>query len=134
MAGRAIRFRKLIEFGERTCSMTDKYLRERLARYRQVKLSVIGRKSGKTISIPVWFVLEVEKLFLLPVQGPETQWYKNVLKNSSIRIDARGVDAEFRASPVTGANTVKSVEEVSREVRSERREAILFEIRCGGCG
>jgi hypothetical protein len=77
--------------------------------YRQVKLSVIGRKSGKTISIPVWFVLEGEKLFLLPVQGPETQWYKNVLKNPSIRIDARGVDAEFRASPATGANTVKSV-------------------------
>jgi hypothetical protein len=69
--------------------MTDKYLRERLARYRQVKLSVIGRKFGKTISIPVWFVLEGEKLFLLPVQGPETKWYKNVLKNPSIRIDAR---------------------------------------------
>ena len=66
---------------------------------------MIGRKFGKTIS----FVLESEKLFLLPVQGPETQWYKNVLKNPSIRIDARGVDAEFRASPVTGAKTVKSV-------------------------
>jgi hypothetical protein len=36
-------------------------LKERLARYRQIKISVIGRKSGKTISIPVWFVLEGEK-------------------------------------------------------------------------
>ena len=44
-------------------------LKARLARYRQMKLSVIGRKSGKTISIPVWFVLEGEKLFLLPVRG-----------------------------------------------------------------
>jgi hypothetical protein len=33
-------------------------LEERLARYRQIKLRVIGRKSGKTISNPVWFVLE----------------------------------------------------------------------------
>jgi hypothetical protein len=32
-------------------------LKERLARYRQIKLSVIGRKSGKTISIPVWSCL-----------------------------------------------------------------------------
>jgi hypothetical protein len=72
-------------------------LKARLARYRQIKLSVIGRKSGKTISIPVWFVLEGEKLYLLPVQGSDTQWYKNVLQNSSIRIDARGVGAEFRA-------------------------------------
>jgi hypothetical protein len=38
-------------------------LKERLARYRQIKISVIGRKSGRTISIPVWFVLEGEKLY-----------------------------------------------------------------------
>ena len=49
-------------------------LKERLARYRQIKLSVIGRKSGKTISIPVWFLLEGEKLYLLPVQVSDTQW------------------------------------------------------------
>ena len=64
-------------------------LNERLARYRQIKISVVGRKSGKTISIPVWFVLEGEKLYLLPVQGSDTQWYRNVLKNPSIRIDVR---------------------------------------------
>jgi hypothetical protein len=33
-------------------------LKERLSRYRQIKISVIGRKSGKKISIPVWFVLD----------------------------------------------------------------------------
>ena len=58
--------------------MKESELKDRLARYRQIKLSVIGRKSGKTISIPVWFVLEDEKLYLLPVQGSDTQWYKNV--------------------------------------------------------
>ena len=56
-------------------------LKERLARYRQIKISVIGRKSGHAISIPVWFVLEGENLFLLPVRGSDTQWYKNVLRN-----------------------------------------------------
>ena len=90
-------------------------LKERLARYRQIKLSVIGRKSGKTISNPVWFVLEGEKLYLLPVRGSETQWYKNVLKNPTIRIDARGAWAEFRAKPITGSNSVKSVIEKFRE-------------------
>jgi hypothetical protein len=29
---------------------------------------------GKTISIPVWFVLEGEKPSLLPVRGSDTQW------------------------------------------------------------
>jgi hypothetical protein len=33
-------------------------LKDRLTRYRQIKISVIGRRSGQTISIPVWFVLE----------------------------------------------------------------------------
>jgi deazaflavin-dependent oxidoreductase (nitroreductase family) len=76
---------------------------------------VIGRKSGQTISIPVWFVFEGEKLYLLPVQGSETQWYKNVLQNPSIRIDARGVGAELRASPVTDVKAVKLVVEKFRE-------------------
>ena len=70
-------------------------IKERLSRYRQIKISAIGRKSGRTISIPVWFVLEGEKLYLLPVQGSETQWYKNVLKNPAIRVDARGVGPDF---------------------------------------
>jgi hypothetical protein len=33
-------------------------LKDRLSRYRQINLSVIGRKSGKTISNPVWFIAE----------------------------------------------------------------------------
>jgi deazaflavin-dependent oxidoreductase (nitroreductase family) len=89
--------------------MKNSDLKDRLTRYRQIKLSVIGRKSGRTISIPVWFVLEGEELYLLPVQGSDTQWYKNVLKNPAIRIDVRGAEAEFRATPITDAEGVKSV-------------------------
>src|SRR5260370_19807842 len=90
-------------------------LNARLGRYRQIKVSVVGRKSGRTISITVWFVLEAEKLYLLPVRGSETQWYKNGLRNPQIRIDARGVEAEFRAIPMTGAKAVKSVVEKFRQ-------------------
>jgi len=90
-------------------------LKDRLARYRQIKISVVGRKSGRAISIPVWFVLEGKKLYLLPVQGSDTQWYKNVLQHPSIRIDARGVEAEFRAAPITNVKEVKSVVERFRE-------------------
>ena len=90
-------------------------LKERLSRYRQIKITVIGRKSGKAISIPVWFVLEGEKLFLVPVRGSDTQWYKNVLKSPQIRIDARGAEAGFQVVPVTDANAVKSVVEKFRE-------------------
>jgi hypothetical protein len=90
-------------------------LKDRLARYREIKLSVIGRKSGKTISIPVWFVLEGENIFLLPVGGSDTQWYRNALKNPQIRIDARDAEAKFIAKPITESKWVKSVIEKFRE-------------------
>jgi len=48
-------------------------LKERPARYREIKLNVIGRKPGRPISVPAWFVLEGANLYLLPVQGSETQ-------------------------------------------------------------
>lgn len=95
--------------------MKNDDLKDHLARFRQIKLSVIGRKLGRTISVPVWFVLQDEKLYLLPVQGSETQWYKNVLKNPAIRIDARGAESGFHVVPITDAKTVKSVIERFRE-------------------
>jgi deazaflavin-dependent oxidoreductase (nitroreductase family) len=86
-------------------------LRDRLSRYREVNVSVIGRKSGRTISNPVWFVLEENELYLVPVHGSDTQWYKNVLKNPSIQIDARGAEAELQATAVTDSKRVSTVVE-----------------------
>ena len=90
-------------------------LKDRLARYRQINLSVTGRKSGKTITNPVWFVVEADTLYLLPVHGSDTQWYQNVLKNPHIRIGARGAEAEFTTKPITKMDAVKSVIEKFRE-------------------
>jgi deazaflavin-dependent oxidoreductase (nitroreductase family) len=90
-------------------------LKERLSRYRQIKITVLGRKSGKPVSIPVWFVSGGKSLYLLPVKGSDTQWYKNVLKNPAIRIDARDAEAEVRATPITESSAVKSVIEMFRE-------------------
>jgi len=84
-------------------------LRERLARYRQITISVTGRKSGKTISIPVWFVLEGNRLYLLPVSGSDTQWFKNVVKDPRIGIAARDEQGEFRVKPLTGPKAVATV-------------------------
>ena len=89
-------------------------LKDRLSRYREINITVTGRKSGRSISIPVWFVSEDDRLYLLPVQGSDTQWYKNVLKNPSIRIDARDAEAKLKAVPITDAAQVKSVVEKFR--------------------
>lgn len=75
-------------------------LKNRLSNSSEITISVTGRKSGRTISIPVWFVFEDDKLYLLPVHGSDTEWYKNVLKNPAIRIDAGGAQAELKAVPI----------------------------------
>jgi len=58
--------------------------------------------------------MDDDKLYLLPVQGSDTQWFKNVLKNRSIRIDARGAEAEVQAVPINDAKRASSVVEKFR--------------------
>src|SRR5437667_10544197 len=56
----------------------------------EIEITVTGRTSGRSLSYPVWFVLEGDKLYLLPVKGSDTDWYKNLLKTPTIRLAARG--------------------------------------------
>src|SRR5215472_2933671 len=90
-------------------------LKDCLSRYREIKITVTGRKSGRKISNPVWFVFEDGTLYLVPVQGSDTQWYKNVRKNPAISIAARGAEAECKAVAVTDKKQVSSVIEKFRE-------------------
>jgi deazaflavin-dependent oxidoreductase (nitroreductase family) len=90
-------------------------LKDRLSGIQEITITVTGRKSGRKISIPVWFVWEDDKLYLLPVHGSDTQWYKNVLKKPTIGIDARGAKAEVKAVPVSNAAQVSPVVEKFRE-------------------
>ncbi len=89
-------------------------LEDRLSRYREITITVNGRRSGRSISNPVWFVFEDGKLYLLPVKGSDTQWYKNGLRNPAIRVDARGAEAEFQSTPITDSQGVRSVVEKFR--------------------
>ena|SRR5579863_10121651 len=86
-------------------------LKDRLAQSSELTITVTGRKSGRRISIPIWFALEGDTLYLLPVHGSDSQWYKNVLKNPKIRIEAGGAEADVTVTPVTDAKQVKSAVE-----------------------
>ena len=90
-------------------------LKDQLSRSSEISISVTGRKSGRTLSTPVWFALDGDKLYLLPVKGSDTQWYKNLLNNRSIGIKAGKAQAEFKAVPITDAAQVSPVVERFRE-------------------
>jgi hypothetical protein len=89
-------------------------LARHLAEAREITITVTGRKSGRAISLPVWFVLEGNRLYLLPVQGSDTQWYKNVLTDDSIQIAANGAKGEFKTIEVTDKKQVSAVAEKFR--------------------
>lgn len=89
-------------------------LQDRLSRASEITLSVLGRKSHKWIPRPVWFVVEDNKLYLLPVQGSDTEWYKNVLENPTIQVKAGNTEEEMNAVPVTDRNEVATIVEKFR--------------------
>lgn len=77
--------------------MTPTDFRSGLEQDNLIEITVTGRTSGRPISLPIWFALDDEKLYLIPVKGSDTDWYKNVLKTPTIRLQARG--KTFTASP-----------------------------------
>jgi hypothetical protein len=63
---------------------------EALSTIEEIDLTVTGRKSGRASPRPIWFVHEQGKLYLLPVAGSDTSWYKNVLVNPTLQIALQG--------------------------------------------
>ncbi len=76
---------------------------------RQISISVIGRRSGRAITLPVWFVLAEDALWLLPVYGSQTQWYRNLLMSPAITIKAGGERLTLQARALKGAQAVRRV-------------------------
>ena len=90
-------------------------LRDRLSHSSEINITVTGRKSGRKITNPVWFILEGVIVWLLPVRGSDSDWYKNILKNPSMRIEAGGEEIEVRPQPITDGKVVSSVVEKFRK-------------------
>ena len=70
--------------------MADTDFRTALQGINLIEITVTGRTSGRSHSYPIWFALDGDKLYLIPVKGSETEWYKNLRKTPAIRVSARG--------------------------------------------
>lgn len=98
-------------------------LRQRLDRASEIILGVKGRKSGRDISRPVWFVHEGNNLYLLPVQGSDTNWYKNLLADPTLKISVNNAggreEVTIKGKPVTDN---RKVDDVVRKFKSKYGE------------
>ena len=90
--------------------MSKADLHQRLNKVYEITLSVKGRKSGKDIPRPVWFVHEGNTVNLLPVLGSDTNWYKNLLVDPTLMISVNGVEIpSARGKAITDKNRVDDI-------------------------
>jgi hypothetical protein len=88
-------------------------LHQRLNMASEIRLSVKGRKSGRDIPRPVWFVHEGNSVYLLPNYGSDTNWYKNFLADPTLKISVSsgggGEEISVRDKPITDSNRVNDI-------------------------
>jgi hypothetical protein len=90
--------------------MSKPELYQRLDSAREIELNVKGRKSGNDLSRPVWFVREGNILYLLPLNGSDTNWYKNLLVNPMSKLSLNGTEIlSANGRPITDKNRVADV-------------------------
>jgi hypothetical protein len=73
---------------------------------RELTIAVKGRRSGRTHSLPVWFVLEGDTVHLLPVSGSDTNWYRNILTTAEMTLAVDGESLSVEPQPITEAGLV----------------------------
>jgi deazaflavin-dependent oxidoreductase (nitroreductase family) len=81
----------------------------------EIEITVTGRTSGRSHSYPIWFALDGKKLYLIPVKGSDTEWYKNLRKTPTIRLTARGKTFTTSARLLTDEAQIGKVLEKFRD-------------------
>jgi hypothetical protein len=89
--------------------MSKSDLRQRLNRAHEIALSVKRINSGRDIPRPVWFVHEGDNVYLLPVQGSDTKWYKNLLVDPALKISVSDVERPAEGKVITDSNRVDDI-------------------------
>jgi len=80
-----------------------------LANKRELEITVEGRRTRKTYSTPVWFVDQKNKIYLLPVKGSDTNWYRNIRINPNMTLTVGKKSLQVEAKPINEINRVKDV-------------------------
>ena len=92
--------------------MSAKNFSDSLRQETELEISVKGRRTGKARSTTVWFAHEGDKVYLLPVKGSDTEWYKNVLKDPNVTLTVGGKSLQAKANPIVKPDPVRRVIEL----------------------
>jgi len=75
----------------------------------EISITTIGRRTGRAITIPVWFVLERRRLWLLPTRGSRNHWFRNLRANPTLIVRAGRYRRTFTAGPLKSKAAARRV-------------------------
>lgn len=75
----------------------------------ELEITVKGRRTKKARSTIVWFVHEGNRIYLLPVRGSDTNWFRNVLKDPKMTLAVDGRSVQVRAETLARRDRVGRV-------------------------
>lgn len=84
----------------------------------EITITTIGRRTGRPVTLPVWFALDRGRLWLLPTRGRRNHWFRNLLTNPALTVRAGRYRRTLTARPLPSK-------------AAARRVAALFRTRYG---
>jgi deazaflavin-dependent oxidoreductase (nitroreductase family) len=81
----------------------------------EIELTVTGRRSGREYTRPLWFVEEGESLYVVPITGTDSDWYRNIVQTPAVRVSAADAELSTTAIPIADRDRVDQVVEKFRE-------------------
>ena len=67
------------------------------------EVEVAVKRSGVWTRRPVWFVVDGNTIYLLPVHGTDTKWYTHFVANPEIELSVKGKKVRAQARTLLGA-------------------------------
>jgi deazaflavin-dependent oxidoreductase (nitroreductase family) len=95
--------------------MDSSQIQKALDSSNEVTITVVGRKTGREYSTPVWFVRDGNTVFLLPGGGLRSQWYRNAIKAKRVKISSGKVSLDLTFNSITDSKRLIAVVERFRK-------------------
>ena len=97
--------------------MAKDTLKQRLAAVSDrstLRLTTLGRKTGKRHTVTIWFLVDGETVYLVTLRM-QRDWPRNLLKNSHVELDIGGQVFAGRAKRITHAMRLEHVQALLRQ-------------------
>jgi deazaflavin-dependent oxidoreductase (nitroreductase family) len=88
---------------------------EAAAKEREVRLTTIGRKSGKPRSVIIWIATDGERLFIRSGQGMKRDWPQNLVARGEATLQLGDRSIKVKPRHVTDPDEARAVSQLVRK-------------------